>query len=407
VVKPPPPVPQELQHLADTFHNFGPVAKHAPKKSPFLAPIALNFAAESPPAEDSPPNPAKLDESLVQIKELLKTIGTKQIEALTLFSDMVSETSGEIPHLDPELQIKFTEVHNDIKSCALDFRGIQQRSLGVATDLAGYATRFSQVILPSLVDPDVKPSVKLSLMNKYRDEANVKRASAAELTQSYLAFKDKVENIKRNIKDLQPQLEAAALRRLGEIDVKLTELDANIKTWETVLAVALGAVGVGVFVGLVGVWLLFIPGAQVFGVALLAGGVIGALGGVGTAIAAAVKLKNFRDEKDSLNAEKTQINEKMDGFRNAVTKLGKVLDGLTSIVETTTGFEKIWNYIISQIDQVIASYNAIIKNGEDEFTQDWLKILNRDLAVVQKYWNTVSEVMDLYVVNFGALPGIP
>jgi hypothetical protein len=70
----------------------------------------------------------------------------------------------------------------------------------------------------------------------------------------------------------------------------------------------------------------------------------------------------------------------------------------------TDGFQKIWEYIISQISQVISSYEAI---PDSHFEPDWVSVLRREINNVKLYWKTVSDVMEIYVVNFGALPGIP
>lgn len=225
-----------------------------------------------------------------------------------------------------------------------------------ATDLFNLEEMMIESYLNTLIADPTNAKAKKDLAGALADIQKLINTQATTVTSIQSSLKQFNLDIFEDAKELtgisQKAFDDAGADQtmITNIQTDINNLKADIHTAQILLTVSEFSIGLGIFFGIVGVWVCLLPGGQAIGGGMIAVAVAGTAASIAGTVVESLRIKSMQAEIDSdqtqidglkqdvilLNAVSTQFNDLYNAnlkAQNALTAIGDMWTNLDTTIE--------------------------------------------------------------------------
>ncbi|MGN0922364.1 MAG: hypothetical protein ACI4NJ_11625 [Cellvibrio sp.] len=311
-----------------------------------------------------------------------------------VMSYVIGVTGTVLPTLSgaPEWYTKFQEAFTSIQINANSWYSIAANLVSIPNSIAAYGLAFNasmstiNAFIGILkVDPNNVAAIN-SLKGQLQNLSQQLKVYASIATN----FKGSIENFNSCLVDdakimsqaVQDSLntQGADKEKVDQFVKDIKALQAEVKTWQTVITASAIGAGVGFFAGAV---------VGIFSLGLgLAFGIVAAVAGITTMIAASVKVRELNNKILASQAEMDRLNQEIASLAALDDQINELIKLSQAAGEQVDLVIQVWEKLQSELNQVISDLEAC----EADVSPLDLNQLEIDLALANSDWENLVDL---------------
>lgn len=290
-----------------------------------------------------------------------------------------------------------------VNTIFIDLIAIPKSIVESGGDLFDLQSTFIETYLSTLISDPTNEKAKTGLMQAFERLKKIVNTQIDSVTKA----EERLNQFSINIESDAPTLVSIAQKALDAVDADKSKIDninsdiaqvrESIKNAETLLTISEISIGVTIFLGLVGLVLVFVPGGQKVGAVLLVGAVVGLGGAIAGTVIESLRIKELQQQI-------LHLQEEISNLGNDIILLNGVADQFKQLHEANIQAQDALKTIKNlwfQMEIVIKEFSTALTSTDSDITSVQYGQALNDFKMAEDNWKSVvAFAKSLTTINY-------